>query len=250
MSTLSLLHRVTEPLVTYALPPRCPACGTIVHADHIFCLDCWHSLHFLDGADHGGACARCAAPFDQPQGEGAECGACMAAPPAYDRARAAVAYGDVARQVALKLKYGRRTGLARLIARMVERHIPAEGRGTMLLVPVPLHRWRIWSRGFNQSALIANALGRRAGIAVDRHALSRTRRTPPLRGLNPSARRRTVTGAFSVRPGADVKGRTVILIDDVLTSGATGEACAKLLKRAGAESVLLLCWAKVIAEED
>jgi ComF family protein len=244
MTFLAVLRRAAAPLVTYALPPRCPACGAIVEADHIFCLACWGTMRFL--GDPG--CARCGIPFELPQGEEAECAACLASPPAYDRARAVIGYGDVARHVALKLKYGRRIGLARLIGTMLERHVPVADRAGMLLVPVPLHRWRLWSRGFNQSALIANVLARRTGIAVDRHLLLRDRRTPPLRGMNPAERRRTVRGAFTLRSGADISGRTVLLIDDVLTSGATADACARLLKRGGAASVHLLCWARVLPD--
>lgn len=119
----------------------------------------------------------------------------------------------------------------------------------MLLMPVPLHRWRLWSRGFNQSALIADALARRTGISCDRHRLLRRRRTPPLRGMSPAERDSAVRGAFTLGAGTDLRGRTILLIDDVMTSGATANACAALLKRGGAENVHLLCWAKVLPDE-
>ena len=146
--------------VDYALPPRCPGCGVIVGADRQFCLSCWSSLHFLDGP----ACARCSIPLPTALPGGAiECGACMADPPPFDGAPAAVAYGPVARTVALRLTYGRRTGHARLKAQLMARPLASLGAsgadGDMLLVPVPLHRWRLWSRGFNQAALVADALG-------------------------------------------------------------------------------------------
>ena len=244
--------KVARGIVDLALPPRCPACGAIVAEDHRFCTDCWASMDFLAGP----CCAQCGAPFPFDQGEGALCGGCLADPPAFDRARAAIAYGDVARGVAMKLKYGRKTGLARLIAGQLLRHLPdgaeANGRADMLLAPVPLHRWRIWSRGYNQSALIADALGRASGIARDHQLLLRIKATPPLRGMGPAARAKVVRGAFALSPGARdrIAGRTVLLIDDVLTSGATANACAKMLKRGGAREVHLLCWARVLPDRD
>jgi ComF family protein len=196
-------------------------------------------------------CARCGISFPHDMGQDAACGACLADPPAWDSARAVLAYGDVARTVALRLKYGRRTGLARLIARQMLRHAGPAGEGDPpLIVPVPLHRWRLWHRGFNQSALIADHLGRLTGWPVDRHGLRRVRRTQPLRGMNPAQRARAVRGAFALAAGHGFAGRRVLLIDDVHTSGATAAACARMLKRGGATNVRLLCWARALPDRD
>jgi ComF family protein len=230
-----------QPAIDYALPPRCPGCGAIVDEDFAFCLPCWSGMVFLGEP----CCARCGVPFAHDMGAGAECGACLADPPPWDGARAVLAYGDVARTVALRLKYGRRIGLARLIARQMLRHVDDK---EALIVPVPLHRWRLWQRGFNQSALIADHLGRLTGWPVDKHALQRVKRTVPLRGMNALARMKTVRGAFALRAGHGLEGRRVLLIDDVHTSGATAAACVRTLKRGGAADVRLLCWARVLPD--
>jgi ComF family protein len=236
-------HAALLRMLDFALPPRCPGCGAITGQPHRFCHDCWRSLTFLGEP----CCARCGLPFAYPGDGEASCGRCLAEPPPFDRLRAAVAYGDVSRQVALKLKYSGRPGLAETLAHFMLRHMPAE-EGDALLVPVPLHRWRIWKRGYNQAALIASALSRQTGAAVGLELLSRTRATPPLKGLGRRERALAVRGAFKVPPRAKPRlaGRRIILVDDVYTSGATAAACARALKRGGAASVELLCWARVV----
>ncbi|GLV24888.1 ComF family protein [Sphingobium sp. Cam5-1] len=243
MHLASLLKGAVRPALDYALPPRCPGCGVIVDADDAFCLTCWSGMRFLGEP----CCARCGVPFEHDRGGDAACGACLAEPPPFDSARAVLAYGDVARTVALRLKYGRRIGLARLIARHMARRLPAFD-APPLIVPVPLHRWRLWWRGFNQAALIADHLGRASGLAVDKHALLRVRATQPLRSMHARQRTKAVAGAFGLAKDHGVKGRAVLLIDDVHTSGATAAACARVLKRGGASSVHLLCWARALPE--
>jgi ComF family protein len=115
-----------------------------------------------------------------------------------------------------------------------------------LLVPVPLHRSRLWQRGFNQSAVVARELSRRTGIRTDPSLLKRIRRTPPLKGMSLQQRRRVVAGAFKVDDRSAINGRTVILVDDVLTTGSTANACARELRRAGAAGVELISWARVV----
>lgn len=240
-----LLRSLGAAAVDFALPPRCPGCGTIVDGDHRFCVSCWQKLEFLGPP----ARARCALPLPHDIGPEALCGACHQSLPAFDRAAAAVAYGEVARTVALRLKYGRRPGVARTMAGQMARlagPLPSDA----LVAAVPLHRGRLWRRGYNQALLIARGVAERAERACVPDLLVRTRATPALRGMGRKARARTVAGAFAVpeRYRTRLDGRTVLLIDDVFTSGATAEACARALKRAGAAEVWLLCWARVLRD--
>lgn len=222
----------------FALPPRCAGCGTIVEDVHSFCADCWRQVEFLG---HSG-CSTCGIPLQAT--EQTTCGVCLARPPRIARTRAAVAYDELTRSLAIRLKYGRKVAVARTMARYMAPLVAVEGE--RLLVPVPLHRTRLWSRGFNQSALVARELSSRLDIAADPLALKRTRRTPPLKGMSPLQRRKTVAGAFQVRDREAIAGKTIILIDDVLTTGSTADACARMLKRAGAARVELVSWARVV----
>jgi ComF family protein len=234
-----LLRQTLDPIITLALPPRCPGCAVPIAADHQFCAACWQQLRFLSPP----WCAGCNLPFDYDRGEGACCAQCLADPPVHQGVRAAVAYGPIARRLALKLKYGGKIGAATTMARAMARTLPDTAD---LLIPVPLHRWRLWSRGYNQALLIARALGKQTELPVDHRSLVRIRRTQVLRGMGGKQRRREMRGAFRVLDHAAVSGRHILLVDDVFTSGATTDACARALRRAGAASVTICCWARVV----
>ncbi|SFP36924.1 ComF family protein [Sphingomonas rubra] len=237
------VSQLLRQVVAYALPPRCAGCGEPVAEDHQFCGACWSGMRFLGPP----WCAGCRLPFAFHRGEEARCAACLSAPPRHAGVHAAVAYGDTAAALAVRLKHGGRIALAETMARSMARWMPADAE---LLVPVPLHRWRLWTRGFNQAALIADALSRRTGVPRDHRLLVRVRRTRLLRGLGRRARARTVAGAFAVEAAgrAAVRGRRIVLVDDVYTTGATADGCVRALRRAGAASVTILCWARVLPE--
>jgi ComF family protein len=239
----SVAKPVFGPVLDYALPPRCPACGDIVSAAGAFCAPCWQSIDYIGDP----LCKTCGVELpSQAIGDEALCGACLADPPPFERARAVMRYGEVGRTIAHRLKYGRRVSLARVMAAQMQRLLALPTDGDALLVPVPLHRWRIWSRGFNQAALIGRQLARSTGLPLETGLLRRTKNTPPLHSLGARARQKAVTGAFALAPDArmHLAGKTVILIDDIWTTGATAAACARMLKRGGAARVEILCWTR------
>lgn len=242
---MGFLSTLLKPALDFALPARCPICGVTVEADNRFCLSCWENLDFLTEP----WCASCGKPFAFAQAEGAQCVPCLEQPPEHDGVRAVVAYDDKSSLLAMRLKYGGRLGFAELIARQLERFM-GEICSDALIVPVPLHRWRLWSRGFNQSVLIGRALSKRSGVAMASDILVRKNATPPLRSMSAKQRHRLVKNAFLISRDFEIKiqGKTIILVDDVYTTGATTNACARLLKKSGADRVLVFCWARVLAD--
>jgi len=226
------------------LPPRCAVCGEPVDRPRSLCLRCWSALGFVTRP----LCAICGDPFETaPPGEPV-CGDCLAAPPPWGRARSALRYDDASRPLVLGFKHGDRLHLAPLLAGWMQAAGAELLADADVIVPVPLHRWRLIARRYNQAAVLAHALGRTTGIAVSDRALVRVRRTPSQGQLTRTQRARNVQGAFRVDAPrcVEIVGRRVLLVDDVLTSGATAGACTRVLLQAGAEAVDLLTLARVV----
>lgn len=181
--------------------------------------------------------------------EGAICAPCMADPPKHDGIAAGTIYNDASRKLVLAFKHGGRIALAPMLARLAAARLPGSEED-WLVVAVPLHRWRLWRRGFNQAALLAREVAKLRQWECDVGLLQRTKATPSLGGLGRSARRKALAGALRIRPNAleRVRGKNIVLVDDVLTSGATSEAAVKVLKRAGAAKVVICCVARVLDE--
>lgn len=231
----------------FLLPPRCAACGALTDRHVGVCAQCWAKLTFVTRP----FCARCGRPFEFQIPGTSQCAACLRRPPAFDQAFSPLVYGETSRDIILQFKHGDQLGHAALLASLLAPHVALFGYDAPYLMPVPLHRRRIIHRRFNQAALIAQALAKQVDAQVDVLSLQRTRPTPMQQGLNASQRRRNVQGAFAVAPrrSARVRGRFILLIDDVFTTGATVEACAKVLRRAGAAQIGVLTAARVVAPE-
>jgi ComF family protein len=227
------------------LPPRCAVCDNAVDVEGQLCATCFGLTNFISAP----LCLRCGVPFASAEQGGAEglCPGCRSDPPLYRRARAALRYDEQARRLILPLKHADRDELASILAPMMNRAGGALLATADLLVPVPLHRRRLFQRKYNQAAVLAYAVGRLVHRPVLPDALMRTRYTAPLEEKSPEERALEVAGSISVRPGraGRVTGRTVLLVDDVMTSGATANVCTQALLAAGALAVDVLVAARV-----
>jgi len=237
--------KTLSPIVDFVFPPRCPLCGEGIAAQAGLCLGCWDEL-VIPGKP---CCQVCARPFGDAPRSSEVCGQCRAHPPLHDGIAAATLYNDTSRKLVLAFKHGNRIALAPMMARLIAARL--EGAGAdWLVVPVPLHRWRLWQRGFNQAAILASELAKLTGARLCVDALLRRKQTPMLGGLGAREREKVLAGAIALNPArAELLERAkVLLVDDVLTSGATSETCVRVLKAAGAERVTIGCFARVLDE--
>ena len=239
------LKRIGRSALDLHYPPLCIGCRVQVAEPGSLCAACWQDIDFLDGP----ACMCCGLPFDLDPGSDTLCAACIAEPPSFDRARAVMRYDEKSRGPILAFKHGDRLDLVPGFARWLDRAGRALIDEADVIVPVPLHPRRLWSRRYNQAAEIARHVAKIAGKQLEPLALRRVRATPS-QGAMPSAkaRRRNMRGAFRVADSyqAEIRNRAILLIDDVLTTGATADACARVLKRAGASKVHVLALARVV----
>lgn len=235
-----LLGRVTDLL----LPPLCISCRAHIGHHGLLCGPCFAKIDFIAPP----ICPRLGVPLPYDAGEGSLSAAALASPPVYDRARAAARYSETMRELIQSFKYRDRHEGLPLFARWLSKAGAELLVDADLIVPVPLYPLRLWWRRFNQSAMLAAALSGLCGVPADCFLLRRVRRTASQVGLTADQRRRNVAGAFKVdklRAGL-VRGKKIVVVDDVITSGATAEACARALKRSKAARVDVLALARVV----
>ncbi len=242
-SITRLLGRFGRAALGIVYPPQCIACNSATGEPHALCSTCWAGIPFISEP----VCARLGTPFAHDFGPGMLSPAAIADPPRFDSARAVAIHEGGAKEMVARLKYGERLDLARAMARMM---VQAGGpllATTDVLVPVPMHRGRLWQRRYNQAALLANEIGLLAGKPVLLETLRRVKRTPPQVGLARNERRSNLAGALHIKPAdrAAIAGRHCLVIDDVRTTGSTLNACAHILRQAGAARIDVLTFTLV-----
>lgn len=238
-------------LLNFLFPPRCAGCATrlAVETTSRVCAICLAGIERISAP----LCICCGIPFDSPQGPSHQCGRCLASPPRFGKARSVARYrssaeaenGTLAAMIR-RHKYGLDQSLAHALAQCLGDELPVQAADYDLIVPVPLHRRRLRWRGFNQAALLADAVARRLGGRLEVGVLARIRPTPPQTAQDLESRTRNVRGAFAVRQPARVKDQRLLLVDDVFTTGATVNECARVLRAAGARSVDVLTLARAL----
>jgi ComF family protein len=237
------LTRLQRLLADLILPPSCPGCRSAIQDAHALCARCWSEIRFIEPP----LCPVYGTPFTYEMGEGIVSAAALADPAPFRRARSAAVYGDVARRLVHQLKYHDRPDLARAMAVSMRRAGRTLLPDCALIVPVPLYRWRLWQRRFNQSAMLGACLSELSGVPLDPLVLVRVKPTRQQVGLSAAQREENVRGAFRVPEAMRLRiaRRPLLLVDDVYTSGATAKAATRALLRAGAESVDVLTFARV-----
>ncbi|HEU5047737.1 MAG TPA: ComF family protein [Rickettsiales bacterium] len=234
-------------VVDTLFPARCPACRETVGQHGSLCSACWQNIHFITDP----MCCKCGVPFEYHIGEQAFCGPCMTRKPAYTQARAVFRYNEASRGQVLAMKYHDKTQLAPVFGAWLARIAQDYATKTHAIIPVPLHYTRLISRRYNQAALLAHAISTHTGLPVLPDTLLRARKTPPQSGLSRRQREDNMRGAFHIKKGKNsiLKGKSVLLVDDVMTTGATLEACSRTLHDAGVRDVYVLTIARTVLAE-
>jgi ComF family protein len=234
-----------EKTLDLLLPPLCLSCDAPVGSARTLCPACWGEIHFIAAP----FCSCCGAPFEVPVGDGMLRGGCIGNPPHFNAARGAMLYNDASKRLVLSFKHSDRTYPAWALTAWMHRAGQEFWAEADYLVPVPLHRWRLFKRRYNQSALLAQHMGAIAAKPVLVDALLRLRPTPTQGHMNRKERQENVKGAFGLNPryAAQLQDKTIILVDDVLTTGATVNECSTVLLKAGVKAVNVQTLARVKA---
>lgn len=242
----SAAHGASGLVADLLFPPRCPSCHEYVAADGNFCAPCFSKLRMIDAP----LCACCGIPFVITVETDTRCPSCLDTPPDFDIARAALVYDSISAPLVSALKFNDQWANLERYVQMMLRAGNSALEGADLLVPVPLHWRRLLKRKFNQSALLAYGIHRRTGIPCAPKLLQRVIYTRPQMRLDRAERLRNVKRAFAVPESSRelLRNKIVVLVDDVVTTGATANACATALKKAGAKEVRVLSLARTVKE--
>lgn len=233
-------------MLDFVMPPRCIMCGEVVADPGALCSSCFEEVTFITPP----FCARCGIPFVDAVLDAQEntiCGACIQNAPAFGRARAVFVYNEKSRSLVTRYKYADRTDFTPALGKWLTRAGTEVLDDADLILPVPLHRWRLFFRTYNQSALLARRVSGLSNVPAAYDVLRRKKRTPSQGGLSAKARRRNVARAFEVVDAQAVSNKRIVIVDDVLTTGATLDSCARVLRDAGAENVDALVIGRVPA---
>lgn len=243
-----LLRRLGGLVLDTLYPPTCLSCDAPVATADTLCANCFRQLRPITAP----ICPVLGIPFEVSLGPGTRSAEAIADPPPFNRARSAVIYNDVARSLIGKLKYGDRPELARFCARLMALAGSELWGPDAVLVPVPMHRTRQFTRRYNQATELARALGRLTGLPVDPVPISRRKNTKPQVGLSGDARRRNLAGAFQPSPDISSRlgGRRAIIVDDVITTGSTAKAVTRALRSGGVEQIDVISFARVVTGKD
>jgi ComF family protein len=241
-------RRLGRNLLDLLFPGQCLRCKADVAEPRTLCAECWSKIRFIDGP----MCPLCGTPYDSPLEMGLVCAACLAEPPPYTMARSVFRYDDASRDLVLAFKHADRLEGAPAFASWLAR----SGRELLdradFIAPVPLHWRRLVRRRYNQAAILANALSEKSGVPALSNLLLRKRATASQGEMRSRrARKLNVAGAFTLNPrhAVAIKDRHILLVDDVLTTGATVTACVRLLRRSGAREVAVMTLARVVRQE-
>lgn len=233
-------------LLDFLIPPHCVSCHGSMESDQGLCGACWRQIHFISNP----YCHTCGLPlpFGDDNPTTMLCGPCTLEPPPYDLGRSCVAYDAHSKDLILRFKHGDHTSLTPFFVKWLEQTGKEIMVDVKFILPVPLHWTRLLKRRYNQAALLSKGLSHKTGIPYLPTTLKRIRATPPQGHLSKEERQKNVENSFSVSDkGANIlEGQQVLLIDDVLTSGATIHACTKVLKNAGVTKVSVLTLARVV----
>jgi ComF family protein len=240
------MRRMGRAALALVYPPTCISCGAATGEAHALCAACWSGIRFIERP----FCERLGTPFAVDLGQPLLSPAAIADPPVFGRARAVAEYDGAASLLVHRLKYNDRLELARALGHMMTRAGAELLAEADVIVPVPLHRWRLWRRRFNQAMALAGVVSRESGVPCDPFLLARVKHTRRQVGLTKAQRQANLQGAFRVAPDARARlqGKRVLLVDDVLTTGATANAASRALLRGGAASVDILAFARVVTE--